>query len=541
MGIELKDTMLSTTDLIAKIKAETRYEDAGQGASPLFLRSDNSGRFRAMLVLFRLGKDSEKKSVLKIEQVLSLDIYDGNRIEHEPAVKFFDQMGIDVRNPIYPARKEIDKDINKQYRELINTTMDQIRLSIVENGDVSKEKYLEYLNYALYSYSDDFAKVLLGVSRIFEFTRYAIIRCQHCNKAYKVNASSYTTGQLITSKCPNCQDVNRTEYKKEGKMHMLTEAYMMTYRIPTPEVQMPQEPISPPAAEPYLDMEASFAVETQAQIVQNTPVGNNAVTAYSSDEHTINQEWENFTESPFPEKEGIPDTNAGEKLPDSAETTPQEQAEAQQELSDNQSVPEIPIYGLGNVKRIFRAINTMPASAIPKVYALCGEAGQGIQTSIYRMTSFPRNAICITDTENITEEQIESFVCCVIHVKTPKEMLWLYDKLNQLSTDKTVFLVGNATTLSEFYKANPAVTSLVLYTIRYKPYTALELYNMLRDRLNAVHLTISLSDKEIQILNNQNALSVKGIAKRIYFKRLLTDKDGGDVTVKEIEKELLSV
>ena len=534
MGIELKDTMLSTTDLIAKIKAETRYEDAGQGASPLFLRSDNSGRFRAMLVLFRLGKDSEKKSVLKIEQVLSFDIYDGNRIEHEPAVKFFDQMGIDVRNPIYPARKEMNKDINKQYRDLINTAMDQIRLSIVENGDVSKEKYLEYLNYALYSYSDDFAKILLGVSRIFEFTRYAIIRCQHCNKAYKVNASGYTTGQLITSKCPNCQDVNRTEYKKEGKTHILTEAYMTTYRIPMPEVQIPPEPVNPPTAEPYLDTEASYAVETHAQIVQNTPVGNNALTAYSSDEHTINREWENITESSFPEKEGIPDTDADEKLPDSVE-------KSQQEASGNQSEPEVPIYGLGNVKRIFRAINTMPASAIPKIYALCGEAGQGIQTSIYHMTSFPRNAICITDTENITAEQVENFACCVIYVKTPKEMLWLYDKLNRLSTDKTVFLVGNAATLSEFYKANPAVTSLVLYTILYKPYTVLELYNMLRDRLNAVHLTISLSDTDMQILQNQNALSVKGIANRIYFKRLLADKNGGDVTATEIEKELPSV
>lgn len=503
----LQDTMLSTTALIGKIKTETRYEEAGMGASPLFLRSDNSGRFRAILVLFRLGKDARKRTILNMEQVISCDIYDGSKIEYEPAGEFFGQMGIDARNPVYPARKGIDKDTDKQYRSLINITMDQIRLSAVVNGEVVREKYLEYLNYALYSYSDEFAKVLLAASRIFEFARYSVINCSHCGLRYKVNASSYATGQLITSKCPNCQDVNQTEYRKEGKVYVPMESYLLAYRMPAPQEPIRQESAAVHIADVHLDPEASFAVETRAQMAQGISVASEEAEAA-----------------------------AISCIPEAGST-----ADAHTVTEDGISKA---IYGLGNVKRIFRAINALyesdAASGIPKVYALCGEAGQGIKTSIYYMTNFPQEAIYITDTENITAEQLESYSCCAIRIKTACEMLWLYVKLNELSSEKAVFLIGNADMLAAFFQINPAIRSLVLYTIKYKPYTASELYAMLQDRFRRVHFTVYLSEEEIsRLFNNQDALSIKGIANRIYFKRQLMDKDcDNGITAKDIEKEL---
>lgn len=527
----LKDDILTTTALIDKIKAETRYEDAGQGASPLFLRADNSGRFLALLILFRVERNEENKTILHIEQLITADIKDGSKIEHEPAVRFFEQLSIDIRKPFYPARKGIDKETNLKYRSSIAPTMDKLRLSALENGEVSKDAYLEYLNFALYSYSDELAQVMLAASRIFEFNHYALIKCTDCGMQYKADSSRYASGQIMQTKCPFCEHINRIEYQKNGRTLPLSKPYMMAYRTPQPSeggVEMIEQPSSP-----VIDDQSSYLMDVKAQVSRDTRPGTHRLSTTQIDEDAVREDWKNNahgTAALLPDDDYTP-------LPDTA--APQA-VDENRNLEDFASKSETKktIYGLGYAKRIFSIVRYMlwesPHPTPPVVLSLIGQKGQGIRTVLLYLTGYEKEQILFTDTDHVTCEMIKNSPCTVIAVgPSNTAMPWLYDALNSLKKGQSVFFTGKSESWVDFCNYNSFVDSLfILYNLNFHEYKTSELYNMFCDRLRTYGINdVELSQKEKdELMKGMDAVSVKHQAAQFYFQRIKESmsKSGGE-------------
>lgn len=582
----VKDDILTTTSFVEKLKAETQYADAGLFASPVFLRADNAGTYKAVIILFSIKKE-DKKSMMSIEQLVYADIRDASDITHESARKHFDQMNIDIRTPILATRKGMNKELAKEYGAMVMPAMDRLRLHLFENGFLTKEEYMEYLKYALYSFSDEAAEAFSTVSRLFLYTNSATIKCRDCQRQYRISTKSYYDGQLMKSRCPNCQTINQNPCVKTGSVTTLRNEYM-EQRIPKPSIE---ESSGEKDRDPITDKEG-FTMDTRAILSKDAAISGqqlNTTTVTPQeleiawDENTAAAERERIirsdpeqTDSPkkqdsslhntLPEPVEEADPTAEEMLFQESETNPVEPVETKslpetaappsfEDLTDKEQKPakssektQTPhstpsLIGLGNARRIFDTIRRIKESAChpPLVFSLCGKPGNGILTSVLSLSGYERNEISIKKLSAVTREDFLSDNHCIVILldKNVEAPSFLYQKLRNLDAASCVCFTGSKECLSDFRRNNPLMAGTILYQINYNEYAPEELYQIFRQQMQSYTLVCpDLSGEEVRdIFKGHNALTVKQGAGSIYFRHMLNKADKKELAKTELVKE----
>lgn len=288
----IMDGVLNTASFIEQVKEETGYEEQGFKASPLFVRTNNTGDTFLVTVIFQTSK-IEGKTYLQFKQVISIDIQDGSIIERQDASVFFDRLDYDVRKPILASREDgTDKNIVGDYRKKIMPAMDNIRKQSLKNGEINSDDYMDYLTYALYSFSTELSDVLSRISRTCEYSDTFQVRCRNGHKSnipVKNTGTIYVDGNRYSCFCPACRDKIEFNYKKTKKFLTYREAYL-TKRNSGNSTEG-KEDNAKVINETFIDNSAKFSVDTDAVVEKNSKPNLTPIVPEEIQDEEMRQQW----------------------------------------------------------------------------------------------------------------------------------------------------------------------------------------------------------------------------------------------------------
>lgn len=546
-NLEKKEHMLSINEIMEHIKRKTDYDKEGLVAMLPFLRANNDGIHRLVIPLLEkvVLREGEKASHIIIRKVLYSDIVRGEVIAEEEAVKFFMQYapGDSLVKPVPMFRNGIDKSLAEEYRNRQYGLIEKIRQEICESGECLQDTYMEYLRYALYLASDELAAKLLYLSRTFSTDTSMVLECGECHKKVTRDVQGYQEGQLVLMDCPYCQRPIHAIYHICGRCIMYNDRYMRQERS-----RYLEKPVAVmrdvTEKESIFETDSAFSVCKPLQeedLFQQKKRGVAAletgqpISACRDDEDGKEQE-SNPADGQILGCEGQERLAAEEEMASDAHHS---QKSEDVEEGPDAVCQEAKVIGLAPIKRFFsviRAITFFDGAGSPTpVFALLGDKGCGINTTIRYLSGYQEKEIMYTDLSSIHEECFyANYRCIVVSLGVENRVpAWMPAALSRLKRHTTVFLVGVRDA-----KLPEELSVHVVYRISYKPYTIDELNNLFTFRLASYGLHIKLTrEQQTQLFRNKNALDIKRLCQQIYFKyrvALCDGKGSGDVLLEEV-------
>ncbi len=571
----LKDDILTTQAITASVKEQTLYQNDGLQGSYPFLRADRSGNHKLVFVLIQ---KTENKMVVP-KQVVSASIADGTVLSRESAEKFYASLQEGITTPIGSIRKDQDRETAQAYREKALPLMDEMRLEILEHGETSADKYMEYLKYSLYPYTDELAERFLRASRIFVTASSITIPCSSCGKKFQISTSGLIPGKIISNTCPFCQDIVQTSYVRTGKCITFTDRYMEEYRLRSVKKQKEAEEEERHTFFENLTEEKSFSVEASSAKGRKKPAAGQKLPQDSSEQTDIaaplpekektqpltsSQEETSYTAmaaeekekpilTPVPKEVEVTEAAVTEEtspatmptvpippvMPPQAPTEPQNAFS--QSLVYDYDAPEHK-----SVKSAFAAIREILASDCktpPVVIALVGNPGSGILTSLIRLSGFKKEDIRILDADRASREDFTA-PCTVLLCNGSSPSAEIRDAITTMQKGQAIFLAGTKENVDAAVLSDPVINHYLLYRIFYKAYKPETLYKIMEGRFMDYGVCLEPTADRNEILtalSGIDALAVTRICAFLYFKCLMNRKTPDQeltVTTKELLQEL---
>lgn len=548
---EKNKSILSIKDIMERIKNETDYDKEGLVTMLPFLRANNDGTHRLIIPLLKKValREGEKPTHIIIRKILYADVITGEVIAQEDAVRFFQQyaLGDELVKPVPMFRTGIDKSLAEEYCRRQYDLIEKIRREVCENGECMQDTYMDYLKYALYYTSNEFAATLLYLSRTFSTNTSMELECKECHKKIVKDVQGYREGQLVILDCPYCQKTIHAVYHKSGGCITYNDRYMRQERnrfleMPAPAAQEESLP------EGIFDTNTSFSIygtlpsDNSCQQDQNEGGATAETGQVISLGSTDKEEQEGCGPADgryFAGKEDKQLVDAQETLSD----VPHFQNTIDKEQWSDIACQDEKVIGLDSIKKFFRIIRSMSflADVTPApIFALFGDQGCGINTSIRYLSGYPDKEILYTDMSLITEDCLHTiYGCIVIRLYAESNVpAWLPTALSRLKKHTMVFFVG-----SRDAKLPEELAAHVVYRISYKPYTIEELSELFTSRMTSYGLCVSLTkEQQTQLFRNKNALDVKHLCLQMYFKHKQALYDGkvldGVISEEEIAREI---
>lgn len=552
----ISENVLTTQSLIEFVKEQTQYELDNLMALNPFLRADRSGQYKLIILLIR---KTEAKGTFIPTQVLSCDVASGTLISRERAERFFATLQPDVEHPIAAVRKNIDKELHNQYKARILPLMDKLRLSVAATGETDPEMYMEYLKCVLNGFTDEFAQLLLRISRTFMTARSMKIKCPDCQKSFSYSTKNLANGQLVTNQCPFCQNRIQTAYERMGQCVTYTEQYMQEYRAKastdTSTPTLAQNPVMDTLLESnntfaveeplrgkelFAPLQASENVATPTIPAKYTYTETEHETTYSATDKSTEKAGSAMDQVPEPAQDASPQV-AEEALPDYLESIDEPQS-----LSDYmKNVSEDELFDLPHQKKTFAVLRYMlfetEFDTPPVILTLKGKYGCGIHSSILHLSGFSSEQIHFIRLEDAS---IESFKtdkpCIVLSVNKTEQPHYSFfiDIIPAFKKGTALFITGPAQSIESLMHNNPYLESKVLYDLLYKPYNTNTLLNIFKAHMKNYGIDASaVTQAYAQMLFAQkNAHQVVKICHQMYFRHLLAIADNRS----DIEEEYLS-
>lgn len=519
--------MLSIEEIMDNIRKETDYRREGLVAMLPFLRAYHDGACRLVVPLLErvaLEKGGKATHII-IRMILYIHIATGEILAREDAAKFFQPyaQGSDLLKPVPMFRTGVDKAMAEEYRSRQIALLEKVRREVCDNGECAPDTYMEYLRYALYYTSNEFAAMLLCLSRTFATDTRMTLECVKCHKKVVKDVQDYREGQLVFLDCPHCQRMIHATYHKTGSYVTYNDRYMRQERsqfLDEPTLAVQEEV----PGEDILETESVFSMceplkREDADLPDQTePAGimENCSAVSISDSKEERQEHDSTAIEP-----ALAPIHTQEAVKDGR----------WQDII----CQEAKVIGLAPVKRLFtviRSISFLDHGPVP-VFALFGDRGCGINTSIRCLSGYQDKEILYTDLSLIQEDCLHVLYRCIViglHAKG-NVPIWLPAALCRLKEHTTVFFVG-----SRDARLPEDLAAHVTYRIVYKPYTTEDLSELFISRLSAYGLHVTLTKEQQTLLfKNKNALDVKHLCQQIYFKHKLALYDG-----KALSEDLIS-
>lgn len=548
---EKKKPMLSIKEIMGSIKKETDYDKEGLVTMLPFLRANNDGTHRLVIPLLEKVAlwERQKPTHIIIRKILYADVLTGAVIAQEDAMRFFQQyaLGDELVKPVPMFRADVDKSLAEKYSCRQFDLIEKIRREVCEYGECMQDTYMDYLKYALYYMSNELAATLLYLSRTFSTNTSIELECGECHRRIVRDVQGYREGQLVILDCPYCQKSIHATYHKSGSCITYNDRYMRQERnrfLETPTAAV-QEEISP---------EGIFDTNTSFSLYGALPSDNSCQQDQGESGATVE------TSQPIPLDSTAREQEYGGSVDGqySADKEDEQRADGQENMSsiphmqnkvDDEQWPDIAcqdekVIGLVPIKRLFKIIRSMSSLADgtspAPIFALFGDQGCGINTSIRYLSGYPDKEILYTDLSLITEDCLHTlYGCIVIRLYAKSNVpVWLPAALSRLKKQTMVFLVG-----SRDAKLPEELATHVVYRISYKPYTIEELSELFTFRLASYGLCVSLTkEQQTQLFRNKNALYVKHLCLQMYFKHKQALYDGkaldGAISEEEIAREI---
>ena len=530
----IKDNVLSTQSITQALKDQTLYAAEGLQGSYPFLRADRSGNHKLVFVLIQ--KNIEK--LVAPKQVITASITDGKILSREPAEKFYASLHADIAVPVKSIRGDQDRETAHSYREKALPLMDEMRLDIIERGETTADKYMLYLKYALYPYTDELAERFLKASRIFVTASTIHIPCPACGKRFSIPTDGLIPGKLISNTCPICQELVQTSYVKTGRCITFTDRFMEEYRMRLARQQKEAEQEEQRTFLSGLTEEDGYTLESSS----DKAGGNARRTVPDSSPAARVQETDPAVQAAQPARK---DTPEGKKQntdipPDDGsvhimgrameqEVTGRHPAGAPVPAKEaDMSASDIPEFK--NVMEAFRAFRILlaaPGRTPSVVAALIGNAGCGIKTSVMRFSGFQMEDISFLRAENATEGKF-SKPCTVVLCSGGSLNAAVRDAVISLPKGRAVFFAGTREDVEAAVRSDPVIRHSILYRVHYRDYKPDTLCRILEGRLTAYGMQVeALSDRsEIHAaLEGCNALDVTHACGFLCFRHLMSQKD----------------
>jgi len=523
-------------EIMECVKKETAYDKNGLVAMLPFLRASSDGTHRLVIPLLEKMAlwEGEKACHIIIRKILYLDVATGEVIAQEDAAKFFIQyaFGGSLVKPVPIFRSGVDRSLVEEYRSRQFALIEKVRQEICENGECLQDTYMDYLRYALYFTSDEFAATLLYLSRTYSTDISMALECGTCHKKVIRDVQGYQEGQLILLDCPYCQRPIHAKYHKSGRCIVYNERYMYQERNRFLEKPMAvAQDVS--VREDIFETDSVFSVceplegerlcqrqqEGAAALKVGLPVCQNDAVG---EEH---KEKDNPVEGEIP---GDESEVRGEPVGETVRDVPCPQKAEDVEKWPDISCQEAKVIGLSQIKRFFKVIRTIAFSdggiSPAPVFALLGDKGCGINTSIRYLSGYQEKEILYMDLSSINEECLHvNYRCVVVCLQAEDKVpVWMPAALSRLNRHTTVFFVG-----AREVKLPEELSAQVVYKISYKSYTVDELNKLFMSRMVAYGLHVRLTkEQQTQLFKNKNALDVKRLCQQIYFKHRLALCEG---------------
>lgn len=542
-------SMLPIKQVMENIKKETDYSKEGLVTMLPFLRANNDGTHRLIIPLLEKVAlwEGKKPAHIIIRKILYTDVVTGEIIAQEEAVRFFQQyaLGDELVKPVSMFRTGVDKSLAEEYHCRQYDLIEKVRQEIYENGECMQDTYMDYLRYALYYTSNEFAATLLYLSRTYSTNSSMVLECTECHKKIVKDVQNYQEGQLVVMDCPYCLKPIHATYHKIGTCIIYNDRYMRQERNRYLETSVPvaQEDVSPGG---IFDMDSAFSIytslppDTSCQQDQKESETTAAAGQPISQGSMDRMEQENSDHvGNYCSADNAELINMKETLSDIPHL---------QETLDGQwpdiACQDEKVIGLASIKKFFKIIRFMSfladgISPTP-IFALFGDQGCGINTSIRYLSGYSDKEILYTDLSLIDEGCLHTlYGCIVIRLRAGNNVpVWLPAELSRLKKHTMVFLVG-----SRDAKLPEELAAHVVYRISYKPYTIEDLNELFTSRLASYGLHVSLSEEQQTLLfRNRNALDVKHLCQQIYFKHKQALYDGkvmdDTITDEEIAREI---
>ena len=547
-----KKSMLSIKEIMESIKKETDYDKEGLVTMLPFLRANNDGTHRLVIPLLEKVAlwEGEKPTHIIIRKILYADVVTGEVIAQEDAMRFFLQyaLGDELVKPVPMFRADVDKSLAEDYCCRQFDLIEKVRREVCEYGECMQDTYMDYLKYALYYMSNELAATLLYLSRTFSTNTSMDLECKECHRKIVKDVQGYKEGQLVILDCPYCQKSIHATYHKSGSCITYNDRYMRQERnrfLETPTAAV-QEEFSP---------EGIFDTNTSFSLYGTLPSDNSC----QQDQKEGGADVETSQPIPFgstaKEEQEYCGSVDGQY---SADKEDEQRADERENMSgvphmqnkvDNEQWPDIAcqdekVIGLVPIKRLFKIIRSMSSLADgtspAPIFALFGDQGCGINTSIRYLSGYPDKEILYTDLSLITEDCLHTLYGCIV-IRLYAECnvpVWLPAALSRLKKQTMVFLVG-----SRDAKLPQELAAHVVYRISYKPYTIEDLSELFTSRLASYGLSVSLTkEQQTQLFRNKNALYVKHLCLQMYFKHKQALYDGkaldGVISEEEIAREI---
>lgn len=546
-----KKFMLSIKEIMESIKKETDYDKEGLVTMLPFLRANNDGTHRLVIPLLEKVAlwERQKPTHIIIRKILYADVVTGEVIAQEDAMRFFLQyaLGDELVKPVPMFRADVDKSLAEEYSRRQFELIEKVRQEVCEYGECMQDTYMDYLKYALYYMSNELVATLLYLSRTFSTNTSMELECGECHRRIVRDVQGYREGQLVILDCPYCQKSIHVTYHKSGSCITYNDRYMRQERnrfMETPTAAV-QEEISP---------EGIFDTNTSFSLFGSLPSDNSCQQDQKEGGAAVE------TSQPIPlgstarEQEycGSVDGQYSVDKEDEQRAGGQENMSSVPDMQnkvDNEQWPDIAcqdekVIGLVPIKRLFKIIRSMSSLADgtspSPIFALFGDQGCGINTSIRYLSGYPDNEILYTDLSLITEDCLHTLYGCIV-IRLYAECnvpVWLPAALSRLKKQTMVFLVG-----SRDAKLPQELAAHVVYRISYKPYTIEDLSELFTSRLASYGLRVSLTkEQQTQLFRSKNALYVKHLCLQMYFKHKQALYDGkaldGVISEEEIAREI---
>lgn len=547
------ESMLPVKEIMENIKEETGYGGEGLVAMLPFLRANNDGTHRLVVPLLEKVaiRDREKMTHIIIRKILYSKVDTGEVVAGEDAAKFFLRyaQGDDLVKPLPMFRTGVDKTLAEEYRGRQFDLIEKVRREICERGECMQDTYMDYLKYALYYVSDEFAAMLLYLSRTFSTDTSMELECMGCHKKTVKDVRGYREGQLVFQECPYCQRMIHAAYHKSGRCITYNDRYMRQERSLFLEKPESAAAVQEGAVgEGIFDTDSAFSL-CESLIADDSCPQNQGKAAAAAE---ISQ--------PVP----FPLDGSGEEEQENGAAA--EQCSAVREVireplsapsrspkaADAGQWPDIicqeaKVTGLVSVKRLFTIIRSMSfladGAAPAPIFALFGDKGCGILTSIRCLSGYQEKEILYTDLSLIREEYLHALYRCIVigfHTED-RAPAWLPAALSRLKEHTTVFFVG-----ARDARLPEELTVHVVYRISYKPYTIEDLNGLFTSRMSSYGLRVSLTrEQQALLFKNKNALDIKQLCQQMYFKHRLALHDGRGsadvISEEEIARELKGV
>lgn len=545
-NIGKKECMLPINEIMGNIKRETDYDKEGLVAMLPFLRANNDGTHRMIIPLLEKValRDGEIMSHIIIRKILYSDVATGEVVAREEAAKFFlrNPLGDELLKPVPMLRTDIDKSLAVEYRNRQVELIEEVRRQLCENGECVQDTYMDYLKYALYLASDEFAATLLYLSRTFVTDTHMVLECRECHRKISRDIRGYREGQLVLLDCPYCQKPIRATYHKSGRCVTYNDRYMRRER--SRFLEKPVEGVKCDVSkEGILDTDSAFSMCQSLQKQEETDILETGQPISRDGSDRAGHETGSMDEQCLAGsgEEGL--TAAKETMsyalhdPEAVDTEKWQDVECQ----------ETKVIGLEPIKKFYKIIRSMSflddrVSPVP-IFALFGDRGCGINTSIRYLSGYQAKEILYTDFSLIKEDCLHTFYgCIVINLQAGNKMpAWLPTALCRLKKHTTVFFVG-----ARDSKLPEELLPHVVYRLSFKPYTIEELDRLFTSRLASYGLHVSLTkEQQMQLFKNKNALDVKRLCQQLYFRHKFSLFDGkgieDTISEEEIAREIRGV